>query len=873
MFQKLPSFYKFILYLVFLVLPLGTVGQIIADKAENEPQDTIQEFKPEAIPLTRIVQELEATKEEIKSNRNRVEDNITNADSLFPVYAEFLNLQRLEVNQFLTANPNREKIDNLIIKWQGFTNYLQSWQTEINESERRNSLLFETIEPVESNWEFTYANALEEEVPQEVLNSIETTLSDIKDLKTFIHENNYDLLRLEAQVNQKIEETNEVIEELRDLKRSEVYNIFYQRQVPLWDISFRNIWAPARNKNAEPLEITRFGFLKFLNNLKASLPLYLLLVGLITLIVLYSKRVLKKYAFEKDNLNLQKAQTLLTEHYVSAIFFLSLLLARYYFIPLPKLFLDISILLLLVFAVPLVLTFMHSRYKKLIYFAIFFYILNSIKTHVWFNSEQYRIYLFIETVLIVFVLLAYIKPRYKKSEEHIGAFGAFLIKLIPLLFFFSLAAIFSNLLGYTNLTDLTLKICTRVGVIITLFYALLIVSNAIFLSIIHRHYSGKSTYDLKNKISTENKVLRFIRISVIIIWTLAFLNMIDQLQPLISTISEILSEPYKIGEITFTLNDIVSFLLVLFVSFALTRIVSFLLKDEDGMLSVFHLPKGYPAAISLIIRYLIIGFGVILALSSLGIDLSKFNLMAGALGLGIGFGLQTVISNFVSGLILVFERPIIQGDTVEVDNLLGTVNRIGVRSSSITTFDGAEVIVPNNNLISNDLINWTLSNNTKRVEIFVGTTYSSDPNEVLKILYKVAKKNKYTLDNPLPQALFVDFGDSSLNFTLRFWTHYENWLQARSDISIEVYNKFKKSGIQIPFPQRDIYIKSMPGQEPILPPEETNNTSSDIENTEVPEVVTPIEHREPNPDVVNENGENEESDEKEPKKKNGETDD
>ncbi|MCH4822243.1 mechanosensitive ion channel [Gramella lutea] len=841
---------RLIPFLFFLALPFGLSAQVLNMEQDNRETDTIGQIEPEAIPLSRIVQELETTREEIKSNRNRVERNITEADSLFPIYEEFLNEQKQEVAAFLTANPNKEKIDNIIIKWEGFNNYLKSWQSEINESERKNSLLLETIEPKEDIWVLSYESALEEDIPEKVLLSIEETIFDIRALKDTIFMNNYDLLSLESQVNQEINETNSVIDELRALKRSEVYRIFHQRHPALWNTSFRNIWAEAKSEDGKPLEITRFGVRKFIDNTKATLPLFLFLMGLITFLILYSKRTLRKYPFERRNLDLQRAKNVFSGHYISAICFLSLLLARYYFVPLPKLFLDISILLLLVFAVPLVLNFMHKRYRRLILFAILFYVINSVKTHVWFNSEQYRIYLLIEAILLIAVLIFFINPHYKKTKGRLGDFGTFLLKLVPILFVLGLIAIVSNILGYTNLTDLSLKIATRSGVFVILFYVLLVIINAVFLSIIHRHYVVKNEYDVDKKIQTEKKALRIIRVLIIIFWLLAFLNMIDQFQPLVTILSDFLSEPYKIGDITFTLQDIFSFLLVLFIAFALTRIVSFLLNDEDGMLRIFHLPKGYPAAISLIIRYLIIGFGVILALSSLGIDLSKFNLMAGALGLGIGFGLQTVISNFVSGMILVFERPIIQGDTVEVDNLLGIVNRIGVRSSSITTFDGAEVIVPNNNLISNDLINWTLSNNTKRVEIFVGTTYSSDPNEVLKILFTVAEGYKHTLKNPPPQALFVEFGDSSLNFTLRFWVHYENWLQARSDISIEIYNQFKKANIQIPFPQRDIYIKSMPGssQDP-EPKDKPDDTSRKMEDTDIPEVITPIEHREPDPDV------------------------
>jgi small-conductance mechanosensitive channel len=133
-----------------------------------------------------------------------------------------------------------------------------------------------------------------------------------------------------------------------------------------------------------------------------------------------------------------------------------------------------------------------------------------------------------------------------------------------------------------------------------------------------------------------------------------------------------------------------------------------------------------------------------------------------------------------------------------------------VRSSNISTFDGAEVVVPNSNLISNDLINWTLSSNLKRNEILIGVAYGTNPNEVLEILKGVVDQAEDVLKEPGPQILFSDFGDSSLNFRVRFWVPFEQGLQSKSDVSIAIYNAFEEKGIEIPFPQRDIHIKTVP---------------------------------------------------------------
>ena len=182
----------------------------------------------------------------------------------------------------------------------------------------------------------------------------------------------------------------------------------------------------------------------------------------------------------------------------------------------------------------------------------------------------------------------------------------------------------------------------------------------------------------------------------------------------------------------------------------------------------------------------------------------------GALGVGIGFGLQELVNNFVSGLILMFERPIQTGDTVEIGSLIGEVRRIGIRSSTVRTLDGAEVIVPNAKLVSNELVNWTLSDRLRRIDVPVGVAYGTDPSRVIDILVETAGSHPKALQYPSPQALFQGFGDSSLDFVLRFWTgDFDNWRQVRSDATVNVNNALKAAGVEIPFPQRDLHVRSV----------------------------------------------------------------
>ncbi len=798
-----------ILWITILMLPFYANAQI------NEvvhTLDSVAKNKLIAIPTINIIQKIEEANAEIKSaeKKKKINSEVIKIDSLFPGYVLFIKKQKKREGNFVKSSPNKQKIDNLILRWEGYQSYLNNWQSVTNKISKENLRLIGRISIKEKVWDLTYKNAIFEKVPIEVSNSANVVLNKFKNSKKSLIKNNNNLLRLEAKINKQEIIVNDVIEELHALKNSQAYNLFYLRHKPLWKESF----GFSKENNGEKDVVESFsgnisGIFKFVRTSESNIYLFILIIAFNILIFNRLKKIYLKYPFNEEDGDLQNAKDIIVNHRVSGVIFFTLLLAKIYFSNTPLLFGDVIILLLLIVSISFIQPYIYKRFKKVIYFLILFFLFDSIKTFIWFSASQYRIYLLVENIMVLGSLYYFTHPYLKTREMKIGKFGKFLIKVTPIIFVLSIVSIISNILGYTNLADITLKIILQSSIITIIFYGVLMILEGIIIGLIHRYFSKNQPYDQNIKIKIELKVLKVIRVLTFLYWLFYFLKVIDLLKPLTEYINNILKEPYEFGSITLTIGAIFSFILILVFSFLITNTISFIF-DSSKSIKFLKLSKGVPAAISLVIRYFIIAFGFVFALSALGIDLSKFNLMAGALGLGIGFGLQNVISNFISGLILVFERPILLGDTVEVNNLLGTVNRIGVRSSNIRTFDGAEVVVPNNNLIANDLINWTLSDNIKRVEILIGTTYGSDPNVILKILFDVASESKYALKTPPPIALFSEFGDSSLNFKLRFWVHYEKGLEAKSDVSIAIYNRFKEKGIEIPFPQQDIYIKDMP---------------------------------------------------------------
>ena len=220
--------------------------------------------------------------------------------------------------------------------------------------------------------------------------------------------------------------------------------------------------------------------------------------------------------------------------------------------------------------------------------------------------------------------------------------------------------------------------------------------------------------------------------------------------------------------------------------------------------------KGVQISMGRLMHFAILLVGFLLALATLGVNFTNITIIGGALGVGIGFGLQTIVNNFVSGLILLFERPVRVGDYVEVEGLWAEIKKIGLRATIVETFDRADMVIPNSELISNRVTNWTRTNRMVRLKIPVGVAYGSDVALVMKILLECAQDNPSAMSSPPPQALFRGFGDSSLDFELRvFLLDIDFRRIVHSEILQEIDREFRLNGIEIPFPQRDLHLRSV----------------------------------------------------------------
>jgi small-conductance mechanosensitive channel len=315
------------------------------------------------------------------------------------------------------------------------------------------------------------------------------------------------------------------------------------------------------------------------------------------------------------------------------------------------------------------------------------------------------------------------------------------------------------------------------------------------------------------KLTTGNRLLILLGVAIVVMVGIGFLAA-EKVLPLFGSLRadfvKALYHPYiNIGNIPIT----PVFLIKTFVFFFLLRMVTQMTRRlmENRVLVRTSLQPGQQYAFAQIAAYVVFLFGLLIGLQWAGVNMSSLVILGGAVGIGVGFGLQNIANNFVSGIILLMERPIQVGDRVEVGNTNGDVVKIAARATWIRTNDNVVMIIPNSEFINSHVTNWTANDRQVRFPIPLGVSYNSDPETVREVLMEVADRHPDVLTIPEPEVVFMGFGDSSLDFILNVWTvtrvQYPKILA--SEIYFMIFKAFKERGIEIPFPQRDLHVKSV----------------------------------------------------------------
>lgn len=384
------------------------------------------------------------------------------------------------------------------------------------------------------------------------------------------------------------------------------------------------------------------------------------------------------------------------------------------------------------------------------------------------------------------------KLPYMKTTLNVFIILQFLSLLLNISGRFSLAKI----IGITAVFNLWL--------LLSLYFIIRIIIQGLFLQF-HTQKENTGFISLIDYNILQKKFMGVLNTLASLLWLFFLLQNLNIDDWAHDYLQNVLNQSRSIGGASFTFGGFVVFILVIWLSSLASKVISYFYDVAAERSNDLSALKKKNRASTLLIRIGVFSAGFLLAVAASGFPLDKLTIIFSAFGVGIGFGLQNIVNNLVSGMILAFEKPIQIGDIIEVDGRSGTIKEIGIRSSKLATHEGSEVIIPNGDLISRHVVNWTLSNTNRRIELIVGTAYGTDIQKVKSLLKDLLESRDDIMTKPGPSVFLHNLNESSVDFRVFCWaSDLSNFLELKSRVLADIYDAFRKEGIEIPFPQRDV---------------------------------------------------------------------
>ncbi len=454
--------------------------------------------------------------------------------------------------------------------------------------------------------------------------------------------------------------------------------------------------------------------------------------------------------------------------------------------------------------------YIHLHFVTLILLTFFFSLLNFASFILNYNSEASQIFEWFLEILIFLLLLSLARPRWSRylidHSPHPKLIRSLRNVLHLFIFLVLLLVLVLDTLGYTLLSDYLADATLKSSGTILLFVLVKNALNEWTQHILPSLLLRKFKFQLKIVLQWAKTLQLWIRIAL---WSslLYLLSLIWDLKPeLLNLISFIWNWGFTVGPMKATIGLLLSVLLTFYISTLISRVLELIL--EKNIYPQKDWDPGIQQAFSTGVRYTLTLIALLISLRILGFDLQNITVLAGALGVGLGFGLQNIANNFASGIILLIERPIKIDDIIQINNITGRVVKIGPRSTVLETADKASILIPNGELLAGQLTNWTYGNSVAGFAIPVGVAYGSDVEKVKKLLSEIGASHENVLKDPPPRVEFKEFGDSSLNFVLRVWIgDAGERVDVQTDLMTKINNVFNENKIDIPFPQRVVLMK------------------------------------------------------------------
>lgn len=793
----------------------------ISTNAQNSNSNTNSEANAAAaptatpIPLSAIIAESQTASDAIQASRNLLTTRANNQDidNGLTQQQQTIDKKVADAEAVLVPGTSLEDIRRIELEWQSISSSVESWKSELQKQSAVLDNEIASLTNLKSLWDMTLASLEnsdpDDDVPAEIKKRVSEIATSIAQTRQSFSERRAELLALQSRLSDLETKVTEMTGKIRQFREEALSMLFVQDRPALWNANWKAITTEnlaavgGSSFSAQYKELREYANSN-LDRFILHAIVFILLVGAF----IWTRRNVT--ALEDNDPNLEAALSIFNLPIVASLV-LTGFLYRIIYPESPQMLATILSILFIIPAAILLRRIVDSSLSYILYILIGLFFIDLVRETAAPLPLISRL-LFLGQMLFALGFLLWfgrskrfadkIEVRQKKLFDGIK-------KIIPIALFFFAAALIANIFGYAELSYLIGNAMLRAAYTgLVLYIAVKILESLLVLVMRVSPFSQLNAVKF-NRILIRKKFARFIKWVAIFLWIVSVLVYLSIDEAVISAIDGILSHQFDIRYINFSIGDILFIFFIGWITLQISKFLRFIL--EEDIYPSIDIGGGVSYAVSTLLHYTILVAGFMFLVAALGIDFTKFAVVAGAVGIGIGFGLQNIINNFVSGLILLFERPVKVGDTVQISDQIGQLVQIGLRASVLKKSDGSEVIIPNSQLISERVQNRTVSDRRKLVEIPFSVAYGSDTDTVVELIRSSAVGKPDILDSPEPSAIFTGFDGNALNFMLRFWTgDTAGWLKVQSERVKDVYAALNEAGIEMPSTGSDLHLKIGP---------------------------------------------------------------
>jgi small-conductance mechanosensitive channel len=739
---------------------------------------------------------------------------------IFPEVRERIRLETDATNSIMGAEPTLDMIQAQQQLWQRRQLDLTGWLSTLTLRATQLQEALGRLTAIKATWRRTREISVASQAPAAILAQIDEALATIEAVEKPLVAQRTAILDLQSAVAQEVARSAAMLAQLTQAQQRAIGGVLTRDSPPLWSAAeWERARETLRTRVREIAAARRDDVAAYIREPSRGLVIHVLVLVTLAAVFVAARRKVRRPV--SDGAGGDPGTTVFDRPY-SAALIVTLLIVSAPISSVPPGLRNLSEVVMLVPLLRLIRPVLDPRLLRSAYALAILFAMDSVRQAIGGVPVLEQALLGLEMVagIISFtytLTLGRLQPPSTEGadSERLRGFrvGAVLVVL-------ALAVgLVAGALGYMRLARLLASALFGGGALaLTLYACVQVVAGLAILAL------GAWPLRLLRMVQNHRALLQR-RVYLVLVW-IAFAAWIARLLDYAGLFESawalgqaLLAAQIGRGSISFSAGDVLEFVITVWLAYLVSAFIRFVLQEDvyprTGM------SRGISYAVSSLLNYIVLTLGFVLALGAVGFDLTKVTILAGAFGVGLGFGLQSIVNNFVSGLILLFERPIHVGDIVELGDLLGEVSRIGIRASTVRTYQGADIIVPNAQLVTDRVTNWTLSDRRRRIDIPVGVGYGSPPEKVVEVLEAVARAHPQVLSDPPPQAVFMAFGDSSINFELRAWTNlFERWPRIRTELAVATYAALHAAGMTIPFPQREVRVlRDGEAPHPALSPE------------------------------------------------------